>query len=408
MIVVGLCVLLVLLLIVFVTQRTSMCLYSANTVGRYGFLTKFFLNPTEIVQLVDDMMTVYGITDIQFQDWFPNYSGRYQSFTDVGQGTAIPMPNWWFQKQWKDPWFQQNVIYADTLRAAIQRIHYHGGRAWAYVQSQGSEFYNLAGPPEACISFVSDEDATYGPNKYNADTTRLDLNGDPTVDFAIFHDFTKNYQLEKIIYDDQWKCQTGLNTDGTVYRIIPAYMANEPLAAYQCNAWVEVVKEYNFDGIHWDTMLYKDNDKKTQDSALQFLTRSNTILQRVGLLQTFNDINGAFNIYNQVEFLYREIWNPDAEKLYYNVIDLMGAPNTVIAMYPGTTKFGCPSKYCPQVNGKNISQEELIMLRWNAAKAHHARYLIMGNGQDRLVTEYFPGSIEMTDDLKQFMQLNAA
>jgi hypothetical protein len=155
-------------------------------------------------------------------------------------------------------------------------------------------------------------------------------------------------------------------------------------------------------------MLYKDNDKKTQDSALQFLTRSNTILQRVGLLQTFNDINGAFNIYNQVEFLYREIWNPDAEKLYYNVIDLMGAPNTVIAMYPGTTKFGCPSKYCPQVNGKNISQEELIMLRWNAAKAHHARYLIMGNGQDRLVTEYFPGSIEMTDDLKQFMQLNAA
>ena len=51
--------------------------------GGYGFLARFDISPSEMEAAVDAMFDTLGIEDVQFQDWFDNYSGRYQTFVNA-------------------------------------------------------------------------------------------------------------------------------------------------------------------------------------------------------------------------------------------------------------------------------------------------------------------------------------
>jgi hypothetical protein len=42
------------------------------------------------------------------------------------------------------------------------------------------------------------------------------------------------------------------------------------------------------------------------------------------------------------------------------------------------------------------TQSQVMLARWNEAPQHDLRYLVVGDGTERLVTEYFPSDVSLT------------
>src|SRR5687768_18429685 len=94
--------------------------------GPYGFLTDFSCQPEALARRrVALMHEVMGIREFQFYDWFADYSTPVRG------------------RRWKDPFFRRREICRDTIEVYLDEIHRRGGRAWAYVQSVGSERKDL-------------------------------------------------------------------------------------------------------------------------------------------------------------------------------------------------------------------------------------------------------------------------
>ena len=56
----------------------------------------------------------------------------------------------------------------------------------------------------------------------------------------------------------------------------------------------------------------------------------------------------------------------------------------VMAFYPS---YGAPAGW---------SQSQIMIYRWYIARSHHLRYLVVGDGRERLVNEYFPSDVPLT------------
>jgi hypothetical protein len=94
--------------------------------GNYGYLTDYSCMAEEDARgRIDQMVGSFGITDVQFYDWFASYSSPTAG------------------SEWTDPWFHQRPICLQTIAWYIDELHLLGARAWAYVQSIAAESEDL-------------------------------------------------------------------------------------------------------------------------------------------------------------------------------------------------------------------------------------------------------------------------
>ena len=357
-------------------------------------------------------MDEFFVKDFQFQDWFPNYSGRFQDFTEIEAEIKVKqMPNWWTDaEEWGDPWFLGKkekggtTIRRDVLKAVIDHINKKGGRAWAYVQAQGSEYYNL-----------------------------------------------KEKGIHKLMIGDVWVHQLPRPSD----RIFPLYFMDEKLAKYQCDAWAEIVKEFGFVGIQWDSIktpndlpgrLWQQKEGWIK-GAYNYLLEAHGHLQRHGLLQAFNDINGNFRINIEANknlfpgvlaFPYQECWEANTEDKFYDFVTKSNVRGAVLTAYPGSVMFGCcaqtPAGYvdipvdqianickedgvckicgdpkkqyktCPKTeSGGIMTQVDLLTARLQRATLNKPpiRYLVLGDGARYIPEEYFPNTKELDEKARE-------
>lgn len=397
--------------------------------GNYGFVSGGLDDEEGLLSNIGILMDTYHVTDVQFYDWFPNYSGVYQAFDNQTSPGIKAFPDWWKGESWKEAWFGQRTIIAGTLRKAVALVAHKGGRPWAYVQAQGSEFFNLAGPPWGCTDVHSLSDAGWSVATLDPQVVSRSSTSDPDKPpFPVFDTrFDPNPVLAKLqgpattAGSGTWLCQTG----GT--RVVPTYFLNSALGAYQCNAWVEIVKSFGFAGIHWDTMKTPPDAASSpawQAGALDFLHEAGAILSRSNLLQTFNDINLSFGVTGKsqlfgpgalLQFQYSEVWSSLDEQAYYAV----GMPGGVIANYPGGANGCCQPpesqcKPCPE----HMTQEQLAEMRYKTGICHGLRYVLVGCGVlqtsqsksflGRLINEYFPVVTEMSPTTGGIVQNCAA
>lgn len=351
----------------------------------YGFLSYYDVSPKIIEQSVDRMFDEVGIRDVQFYDFFDNYAGKNQDYGKDDPRGKAPFPEWWKAWSWTDPWDSQTKIHSGTVKAATSRVKLRGGKSWAYLQAVGSEHWDLGKPGSHQCG-----------NGYNPGSAQAaSATGTDGV-------------MRLCNSSGLWTIQESPT------RVFPAYFMNGALAEYQVAAWVDIVKELGFDGIHWDTLGVKAKDYAAESRGVnEFLRVAGKLLKQHGLLQTMNMVDTHWwdnSLFPDVlHFPYAEIWSPFHEGLFYQRI--RGNSYSVIANYPGTEMNGCccttatdchlcakygEKKYarCPN----NYTQQELLEIRWVAAARKGARYAVVGNGLNRLVTEFFPWTIPLAPE----------
>jgi len=360
----------------------------ANTSGQYGFLSYFAVAPTEIINQVDDMMDV-GIVDIQFYDWFDNYAGQYQTYIRHDVRGKDPQPEWWRKDTWTDPWDSHTMVRRDTLTAALDRIRARGGRSWAYLQAVGSEYWDLAGPPNSKLSCANPFDSVL-QNAVPIAASPLNICKLRNHTNWVFHESPQ--------------------------RAFPAYFMSADLGVYQSHAWIPIVKELGFSGIHWDTLGVKAASYYAESSGVQaFVRSSKPLVAAAGLQQTLNQVDAHWwdrdlFLSGILAFPYSEVWGPFHEVMFWQ--QAAGLKGAVIANYPGTKLNGCCcitetdchlcadatmfAKYenCPA----NVTQDHLLQVRWKEACSTGARYIVVGNGLRRLVTEFFPWTVPLSKE----------
>jgi hypothetical protein len=290
--------------------------------GNYGFLTDYSCQDEATARgKIDEMVETFGISDVQFYDWFVDY------------GTPIA------GTQWTDAWFHSRPICLQTIQYYIDELHVKGARAWAYVQSIAAEDATLANDSAGIFPLV-------------------DANGNP-------------FKM------------------GGVH---PTYFANGGWAQHQVGVWGQAVASLGFDGVHWDTLGPIAGDYNAETAGFHdFLATAGALLSSLGLLQTMNFVNVSWwddSLLDLVAFPYAEVWTPAIEQSLYQTMTApaMQARWGVMAMYPSTTT---PDGW---------TQSQTMLARWNEAPKHHLRYLVIGDGQERLVNEYFPSDVPLTSD----------
>jgi hypothetical protein len=293
----------------------------SGLVGNYGFLTDYScMDEATARARIDDLVQTFGVTDVQFYDWFVDYSTPTAGQT------------------WTDPWKHERTICLQTIQWYVDELHLQGARAWAYVQSIASEDPNLADSAAGIYPLV-------------------DASGTP-------------YLMGKRI---------------------PTYFANAAWAQHQVTVWAPTVASLGFDGIHWDTLGPIAGDYGAETAGIHaFLGSAGPSLQGFGLLQTMNFVSVSWwddSLVNLVEFPYAEVWSMSEEQTWYAALaaPALQASWGVMAFYPSVD---LPAGW---------SQSQVMIARWNEAPQHQARYLAVGDGRKRLVTEYFPDAVDLTD-----------
>lgn len=245
--------------------------------------------------------------------------------------------------QWKDPYFRCRDILLSTIKIYIEEIHRRGGRAWAYVQAAGSENPNLS--------------------------------------------------------DRRRNIRRVLTADGKEYSHadrFPVYLLSKELAHYQIEVWADAVASLGFDGIHWDTLGTLIADKEFEKQGVQaFIKASSELLERKGLKQTLNFIDLNWwdqSIAHYVSFPYAEIWTKTLEEFFteMNKSDSLG----VMVSYP---------HYFRQPPDNGFGE---ILKRAAQIKAHGHTFLIIGDGNFKLETEFFPARRPMSSsEMKSVSEL---
>ena len=316
--------------------------------GHYGALTDF--SGPVCVDNVKQMLGL-GVLDFQYFDWAANYSGIFQAF-QRGKPSKDPpgwwsaRPYWWRSAGWADTYFGTDKVDAQALKASIKTVRDAGGRPWAYVQAQTSEFLNLAGTWCCCNKVLAKPSDRCGQDRVN-DPQTIEVGGKPpsgpTVK-ALFPFFAQGEQqaLCKFTYrnddgDLTWPCQEGVHE-------LPAYFLNGPLARYQCNAWAPIVKELGFYGIHWDIFSIAGAAQDENAGVAEFIRVAGELLAQQGLRQTFNNVSRyypwslfSFGLGGSLLFPYAETWKSTDVEAYAAVAALN--PGAVAAWYTGGKPF---------------------------------------------------------------------
>jgi hypothetical protein len=293
--------------------------------GNYGFLTNYACQSESAARgTIDTMVQTFGITDVQFYDWFASYSTPTSG------------------AEWTDPWFHSRQICSQTIQWYIDELHLQGARAWAYVQSIAAEENNLANPAQGIYPLVNAQ-------------------GTPAV--------------------------LGPSGAGVTY---PLYFANAAWAQHQVGVWGSAVASLGFDGIHWDTLGPIAADYGAETAGFDaFLTTAAPLLSNLGLLQTMNFVNVSWwddSLLAVVAFPYAEVWTMAIEQQLYTAMSapVMQSRWGVMAFYPSVDM---PAGW---------TQSQVMVARWNEAPQHNLHYLVIGDGSERLVNQYFPSDVPLT------------
>jgi len=319
--------------------------------GEYGYISDFSIEP-EVARENIRNMKKYGIIEFQFYDWFSSYTH----------------PPDLFWSRWINAYNPSYIIRMDTLKAYIEEIHKIGGRAWAYIQSVAVDYDH-----DPCAGI---EKCKYTPTRLNSNNTNLGF----------------NYIIGKHSYR--------------------TYNPSQEWATRMVNVWGKTVKELGFDGIHWDSLGIISLDNQTL-GFLDFLERSSQLLTPLGLLQTFNFVDlhwltdypivkccrETYLYYERflktVDFLYAEVWNSTQHSQYASLV--RSRQRGVVAFYPSIDFSG----------RKDISdiyiQERNIMSRTTYSRENNLSYLIIGNGNRRLINEYFLNDTPVSETITKFL-----
>jgi hypothetical protein len=292
---------------------------AAGLPGNYGFLTDYSCQSEQAARgKIDEMVQTFGISDVQFYDWFASY----------GTPTA--------GDSWTDAWFHTRPICLQTILWYIDELHQNHARAWAYVQSIASEDATLASADAGIYPLL------------DAQGQRFYMGTHPT------------------------------------------YFANAGWAQHQVGVWGQAVAGLGFDGIHWDTLGPIAGDYAAETGGFHdFLATAGPALTGLGLLQTMNFVNVSWwddSLLALVAFPYAEVWGMPIEQTLYQTMsdDALQARWGVMAFYPSVD---APAGW---------TQSQTMLARWAEAPQHHLRYLVIGDGSDRLVDEYFPDAVALT------------
>jgi Glycosyl hydrolase family 66 len=294
--------------------------------GNYGYFTDYTcMDEATARARVDNLVDAFGVTDVQFYDWFVDYQ--------------TPTAG----SQWTDPWFHQRTICLQTIEWYVDELHQQGARAWAYVQS------------------IASEDATLA----NADAG-----------------------IYPLIDSTGQQAQIGPSPDVQH----PLYFANAGWATHQVGVWGQAVADLGFDGIHWDTLGPIAGDSAAETAGFHdFLNTASPLLQSLGLLQTLNFVNVSWwdeSLLSVVAFPYAEVWSMAIEQQLY----------TQMASPAMQARWGVMPFYPSVDTPDGWTQSQTMIARWNEAPQHHLHYLVVGDGQMRLVNEYFPSGVPLTSD----------
>lgn len=265
---------------------------------------------------------------------------REIQFYDWFYSYSVPIPRD-RSEMWKDPFFKTRDVSLVTIRAFIQAIKARNGRAWAYVQMVG-----------ASEDFLE----------------RLFPN------------------VSKLI---QGNGQEYVHKEGVLH----CYFPDRAWAERMVKVWARPIQELGFDGIHWDTLGQKAGNPNDESAAMhEFLKYSYVKLQEMGLRQTANfvDLHWWHDpiLREYVEFPYAEVWHEKTKDAYYSKIKELFSKNS-----PKGELWGVIAFY-PQAAGRNCASLFIEAL------SHRCSYLFLGDGEKRLVNEYFPGAIDMIEEEK--------
>lgn len=405
--------------------------------GNYGFVSAGFSDAL-LLQNVTRLVQDYHVTDVQFYDWFPNYSGIFQAFPPT---RAAPVSPSWFHDatSWSTPWNGERTVEAAVLKGAIDVVNKNSARPWAYVQSQTSEFLTLAGAGTPNRPLAPDQPQGIKAADFDAACLKLSASDKNTyVDISkIFKQPSDS--IDKLMNSclsgtgSCWICQPQTASNPQADRIIPGYFLNAALARYQCYAWGEAVHALGFFGIHWDTMITVSDKQAQINGALEFVREAQTLLWHdYTLHQTFNDIKMDFGIVQTPElfpgvlhFPYAELWDdPETEsRNYAALVAQHGYQGAVVNLYPGG-KEGCPYE-CADLTGNSFlssccitpdsckstpktadcdTYHDLALKRYTTFGYFKMRYNLVGCGRNKdgtsdasvigsIFNEYFPNIV---------------
>jgi len=247
--------------------------------------------------------------------------------------------------EWSDPYFNQRQVCRSTIEVYIDEIHRRGGRAWAYVQSVGAEETDLENPSRGI------------------------------------------YKLTDHL--GQWHWHPSRDDP----HAFPTYFANAEWAELMVARWAPAIKELGFDGIHWDTLGSIAGDKSAETGGFHaFLRRAKELLATYGLKQTLNFVDLAWwdsqVVADCVEFPYAETWDASSAYRYYDAMKAtaLSVHWGVFAMYPSTD---VPTGW---------TESQVLLVRWKEAALHRLAYLVVGDGLRRMKGQYWPETIEFTNN----------
>jgi hypothetical protein len=164
----------------------------------------------------------------------------------------------------------------------------------------------------------------------------------------------------------------------------PLYFANEGWADHQVAVWGAQVAALGFDGIHWDTLGPKAHyyDQETSGIAA-FLKEAAPQLLKLHLMQTMNFLDLSWwqdDLQWVVAFPYAEVWDfagPHPQQPLYDMLARIHRVG-VMAYY--------------------AEDSATIKARWAEAAMHQTRYLLIGDGLNRLHDPYFPNNLPLLPD----------
>ncbi|CAJ1446404.1 unnamed protein product [Effrenium voratum] len=314
--------------------------------GEYGFLTEFSgITELEARERVRCMYDTFGILEFQFYDAFEGYSNppeahleEWKNACKVHLGDAKP------------------TVSRAILQAYLSEIRALGGRSWLYVQAMGCDpgDTELRKLPEAKNGYGD------GPPQLAAISGSHVVNDRPLLDAVVV-------------------------TEWWAKRFVPQ--------------WASFALSVGFSGIHWDTLGDHNQQQKTLGCDLPgFLRAALEILKPHGLAQTCNFVDGfgwASDLAqgvgwksNIVAFPYWECWSPEREDAFFRLVGRKR--NAVFVCYPGASEeHKGESQNC---NVRGVWPLDVVILRWQKARAEGCTYLAVGDGCRHIQTEYFPST----------------
>jgi len=384
--------------------------------GHYGSLSEFWLDEEEMQNRVREMVDNFGILEFQFYDAFEGFS-------------RPPADD---ASRWKCA-IQGRPVHRDAVEAAVREIHRLGGRSWLAVHAAATD--------------PNDHDLTHGQWVMPAEDVvkKLDTLYFEAAVRRRLRDAAKPKERRLFDADPQSEqtyeamCGCDINEQDLdadldpASRLMDVVCMNGAWALRFVPAWADFAVRMGFSGIHWDTFGdFGHIDQATgpvspfgtgapQPDIPGFLRAALPILQKKGLLQTLNFVNGygwdpnllledlgdklSWQGGRAIAFPYWEVWSPEAEGRFFEEVG--SSHGFVLSMYPGYSKHHC----CAKNERQNAAEYgvwpfELGLKRWKRAIDKGGTYHLIVDGFRYLQGPFVPDAVRFSQrEVEQIQSL---